>query len=318
MKKNTFLILTCFLVLLFFSATAQNTSKVKFMPHWLHQAQFAGYYMAKEKGIYKNLNLDVEILNGGPAAPISEIITTHRADFVTMFLSGAIEACDDGLGIINIAQLSQKSALMFVAKKSGSIENIEDFNGKKIGIWRSDFRELPLAFLDKYNIEAEIVPITSTINLFLEDGIDIMCVMWYNEYHQIYDAGIDFDNLSTFFYFDYGLNFPEDGIYCTREFYEKNTEVADNFIQATLAGWKYAFEHKDETIAVVLEYMKKSNIPANKAHQRWMLNTMEKVYADENGAFSGKLNEHLFYKTVNILYESGAINNKITFQEFVK
>ena len=67
----------------------------------------------------------------------------------------------------------------------------QDFNGKKIGVWRSDFQELSIAFLDKYGIQADIVPITSTINLFLKGGIDIMNVMWYNEYHRMLDAGLN-------------------------------------------------------------------------------------------------------------------------------
>ena len=78
---------------------------------------------------------------------------------------------------------------MFVSRKSSGIETLEDFNGKKIGIWRSDFQELPNAFLKKFNIDAEIIPITFTVNLFLMSGVDILCVMWYNESHiGIFDA----------------------------------------------------------------------------------------------------------------------------------
>jgi len=298
-------------------AVVHSQTKLRFIPHWLHQAQFSGFYMACEKGIYEKYGLDVQILDGGPLAPMSSVFVNNQADFGTMFLSGAIELYDGGVDIVNICQLSQKSALMFVAKKSSNISSIEDFNGKKIGIWRSDFRELPMAFIDQFNISAEIFPITSTIDLFLDDGIDIMCVMWYNEYDQIYHAGIDYQDLNTFFFFDYNLNFPEDGIYCTNEFYQQNPEACNNFVKATIEGWQYAFAHPDETVDVVMRCMKKRNIPANRAHQEWMLSIIEKVFVAENGSISGDLKEEDFLKTSQILIQSGSINIMPVFEEFI-
>jgi len=287
------------------------------MPHWLHQAQFSGFYMAYEKGIYEKYRLDVQILDGGPLAPMSSVFKNNEADFGTMFLSGAIELHDGGESIVNLCQLSQKSALMFVTKKSSNISRVEDFNNKKIGIWKSEFRELPMAFIDQFNIRAEIFPLTSTIDLFLDDGIDVMCVMWYNEYDQIYNAGLDYEDLNTFFFFDYDLNFPEDGIYCTEAFYQQFPEVCANFTKATIEGWRYAFDNPDETIDMVLRYMRKRNIPANRAHQEWMLSIIQKVFTSEDGRIHGLLNEEDFIKTSQILIESGAINTMPVFEKFV-
>jgi len=313
MKKIS--LLFYFLLVLFVGAYSQT--KVSYMPHWLHQAQFAGFYMALEKGIYQKYGLDVQILDGGPLAPMSSVFKNNGADFGTMFLSGAIELYDDGEAIVNLCQLSQKSALMFVAKKSSNISRIEDFNGKKIGIWRSDFRELPMAFIEQFNISAEIFPITSTIDLFLDDGIDIMCVMWYNEYNQMYNAGVDYDDLNTFFFFDYDLNFPEDGIYCSEEYFHQNPDVCMDFVKASVEGWRYAFDHPDETIDIVMQYMKKRNIPANRAHQEWMLSIIQQVYESEDGSISGELKEEDFLKTSQILIKSGSITTMPVLEEFI-
>ncbi len=306
-----------FLLLILCSDLPAQT-RVRFLPHWLHQAQFSGIYMAIEKGIYKDYGLEVEVIDGGPLAPISEALDKDQTDFCSMFLSGAIEVHAHENKIFNICQLSQKSALMYVAKKSSGIDDIADFNGKKIGIWRSDFRELPMAFIKEFDIEAEIVPITSTIDLFLYGGIDIMCVMWYNEYDQMYNAGIDYDDLNSFFFFDYDLNFPEDGIYCKQEFYENNPEVCKNFAEATLEGWQYAFTHPEETIDVVMLYMFRHNIPASRAHQQWMLKTMEKLFRDEYGIISGELRKEDFIKTSKTLLESGSIDEMFEFEEFLR
>lgn len=308
-----------FLVLILaisFSASVFAQDTVTYIPHWLPQAQFAGYYMAAEKGIYEKYGFHVKILVGGPNYPMKEAIQRGDVDFASDFLSGGIKAYCRNENIVNVGQISRRSALMFIARKSSGINSPEDFNDKKIGIWWSDFRELPFAFLKKFNIEADIVPITSTVNLFLRGGIDIMCVMWYNEYHQVINSGIDVDELNTFFFTDYDLDFPEDGIYCKKAFYDRNTELCQNFVKATLEGWKYAFEHKDEALNVVLRHMKESNVPANRSHQKWMLNRMEDIIQIEEN--NGSLDFDDFMATSEILLESKQIESIPDFEDFYK
>jgi NitT/TauT family transport system substrate-binding protein len=300
------------------SLGAQEMVKVRYLPHWLHQAQFAGYYMAKEKGIYEKYGLDVEILPGGPNAPAIEELVDGEADISSAFLSGAIKAEARGMDIVNIAQLSQRSALMFIARKSSGINAPEDFNSKKIGIWRSDFRELPMAFLEKYNIEAEIIPITSTVNLFLRGGIDVMCVMWYNEYHQVLNFGINADELAVFHFLDYELDFPEDAIVCTQSYFQDNTMLCRKFVNATFEGWNYAFENKQESLEVVIRYMEDYKIPANRAHQAWMLSRMEDILLADSNAITGELRHDDFIYTAGVLLESGAIEKVPDFQKFNK
>lgn len=312
------------LVIIFLTAysisviSAQNLFRIRYMPHWLHQAQFAGYYMAKEKGIYEKYGLDVEIIPGGPGRPAIPALTGNSTDITSTFLSGAIKARSKGNEIVEIAQLSQRSALIYIAKSKSGIKTPGDFNNKKIGIWRSDFQELPRAFLKKYDIEAEIIPITKTLTLFLRDGLDIMCVMWYNEYHQVLNYGINPDELDVFHFLDYELDFPEDAIICKESYYEAHREECDKFVQATLEGWNDAFEHKEETLDLVLEYMIKANIPASRAHQSWMLHRMEDIFKAKDKKISGTLREEDFYKTANILKEAGSIDEIPSFDMFNK
>jgi len=274
--------------------------------------------MAKEMGIYEKYGLDVEILMGGPTCPAAIELENGNCDITSMFLSGAIQAYGKGINLVDICQLSKRSALIFIAKKEKGISKPKDFNGKKIGIWRSDFQELPIAFLKKYNIDAIIVPIESTVNAFYYDVIDIMCVTWYNEYHTILNYGIDPDELDMFFLIDHDLNFPEDGIFCEEEFYENNKQVCKNFVKATLEGWKYAFEHEDETIDLVMTYMRNSNVPTNSAHQRWMFERMKDVFEYKNQELNSKLSKELYLKTATVLFETGKINSIPDFNKFDK
>jgi NitT/TauT family transport system substrate-binding protein len=144
MRKNIPFYISCCLYLLiagaFVSFTCLNTfaqeslKKVSFIPLWKPQAQFAGYYVACEKGIYKKYGLDVTILEGGPDYPPGELLANGKADFGVMWLSAGIRSRAQGLNLVNVAQVFQRSALMLVAKKSSGILKPADMAGKRVSI----------------------------------------------------------------------------------------------------------------------------------------------------------------------------------------
>ncbi len=248
--------------------------RVTFVPHWLPQAQFAGYYVAQDKGFYKKNGLEVTLVTGGPRVSSVHWLEEGKADFVSMWLTKGIQRRSVGVPIINLAQLINQSALMLIAKKSGNIHTPQDMNGRKVGLWGDDFLIQPLAFFEKYNLNVIPVQQNATINLFFQDGIDVTTAMWYNEYHTILNSGFNEDELVTFFFKDHGLNFPEDGIYCREEFYRKNESLCRAFVSATLEGWQYARQQPEEALDIVIGYIKQAKLGYNKAHQRWMLHRM--------------------------------------------
>lgn len=291
--------------------------KVRFIAQWSHQAQFAGYYVAYEKGIYKKYGIDLTIINGGPDSPSTEYLKDGKSDFATMFLSTAIREKANGANLVNIAQIVQRSALMLVAKKSSKINDPKDMDRKKIGLWGPEFQVQPRALFKKYAVEPEIIPQSQSINLFLRDGVDVASAMWYNEYHTILNNGIDPDELRTFFFDEYGLNFPEDGIYTLKESFAKDPSLSCAFVKASIEGWKYAFENPDEAIEIVLKYMRNSKLPANRVHQKWMLDRMRDIIlADGELTTIGVLKKEDYDRVTNELKKTGFIKDPPQFREF--
>jgi NitT/TauT family transport system substrate-binding protein len=251
-------------------AGGQN-SRLVFSPHWMPQAQFAGYYVALDQGFYAEKGLDVEIIHPSATVNALTFLEGGRADLISLFLVTALEAARKGVDLVNIAQLSQHSAIVFVSKTESGIESIEDFDGKKLGIWMSGFQEVPEALMAERNIKPQWVPVMSTVNLFLLGGIDIMTVMWYNEYNQIYLSGVDHDELNSFFLSDYGYDIPEDGIYALRQTLGDRPDALSAFVEASLKGWEHARANREYAVDLVVDLMRKAHIPSNKAHQSWML-----------------------------------------------
>lgn len=295
-------ILTVLLVLSLINPVQTQNMKLTFSPHWIPQAQFAGFYVALDKGFYKDAGLDVKIIHTSADASSLDLLKKGKADIVSSFLMDGIKLRVSGLPLVNIAQLSQHSALMMVTKKKSGLDTIEKLRGKKLGIWSSGFDDIPFAFMREKKINMQVVRIHSTINLFLMDGIDAMTVMNYNEYDQIINSGINEDELNTFFFADYGYDIPEDGLYCLQSTYNDKKEALNKFKQATLKGWEYAAENKEYTIDLVVAEMKKAHLPNNKAHQRWMLDRMlELITPGEKKVKRGELLESDFKHAFDII-----------------
>jgi NitT/TauT family transport system substrate-binding protein len=305
--------LVCLVVILMAAAGYSQPAlkKITFIPQWSPQAQFAGYYAAFEKGIYARHGLNVKILRGGAHRPSSELLEKGEADVASIWLSTALQKRSSGVKLVNIAQVVQRSSLMLIAKKSRGIRRPEDLEGKKVGLWGDDFRIQPTAFFKKYKVTVKVVPQSYSVNLFLRDGVDAASAMWYNEYHTVLNAGINADELTTFFYSDYGLNFPEDGIYVMEEMLRKDPAAVCAFVNASLEGWRWAFDHPEETIDMVLKYMIEANVPANRVQQRWMLERMKDtiIPSGKNGAAVGILKKEDYERVGKELKEGGLVGS---------
>jgi len=316
-----FLIFLCLTI--FFPTTVfafeKRLKKATFIPQWVPQAQFAGYYVAQAHGIYKKHGIDLEIITGGPAQQSSDLLKEHKADFATLWLSTAIHMRDQGVRLINIAQTMQKSALMLVAKKSSRIMRPAHMQGKKIGLWSPIFQIQPKAFFKKFNLNVKIVRQSFSVNLFLRDGVDVASAMWYNEYHTILNSGLNPDELSTFFFHQYGLNFPEDGIYTLEETYRKDPDLCRAFVQASLEGWRYAFAHPGETLDIVMKNLESAYVPATRVHQKWMLERMRDLMLPDDAEIPmGRLFPSDYMRVADGLKENGLIKNIPDIKDFYR
>ena len=294
-----------------------QTRTIRLKTQWLHQAQFAGFYVALEKGFYSDFGINVLIEMGGPDDPSSTALTERKADIVSMFLSKALREIDKGNQIVNLAQISQKSSFLLVAKKSSGIRQIKDINNRRIGIWSNDFREPSMIFLNKHNITAQIVPVSWTTNVLAFDVVDIMNMMIYNEYDIFVNTGYDPEELTVFPLAEYGVNIPEDGIYCLKEYYEKNRELCHDFAEATMQGWIYALNHEEETLSIVLSYLRKNHLPANIPHQRWMLKQIHDSVLYNTDHF-GRLSESDYNASVEMMKTNKIIQKHIPYSEFIR
>ncbi|CAG36135.1 ABC transporter substrate-binding protein [Desulfotalea psychrophila] len=307
-------------LLICFSAALSLAAKhVRLALQWYPQAQFAGYYMAHEKGIYASHGLEVEILPGSANMNGCEKVRLGKAEFATAFLSDALQLRSQGVPLVNVGQFVQRSALMLVARKDSGIKTIHDLDGARIGTWGEDFCLQPKALFKREGLNVTLVRQSQSFELFMRGGIDVGLAMWYNEYHRLLSYGLNEDEMTIFFFSDLEMNLPEDGIYSLESTFNESPETAQTLVEATAEGWLYAFAHPEETVDTMLRIMKESKVKANRAHQTWMLDRMKDLLLVKGQKqLKTILKESDFIRTQEVLRFPGGKQSELIYQDFYK
>lgn len=301
------------------ASAAAQAQKVVFMPHWLPQAQFAGYYAAYENGFYEEEGLDVEIrhLNANTRRKPASYIKSGEVDITSMMLINAMELVDSGMDVVNILQTSQSTGLCCITREP--ISKFEDMNGMKVGKWTTGYSEFAMMAAEEKGISLEWISLLNNINAFIAGAVDATLCYSFNESIQLYLAtGKDW-SANTVKLADIGYNYPDDGLYVTTEYYEANKETAEKFARASRRGWEWAAEHPDETVEICMDYIRRENITSNRIHQRMMLDEMIRLQKDKTGkATFSPISREDFNEMVEKAINAGILINKIDYDKLIR
>jgi ABC-type nitrate/sulfonate/bicarbonate transport system substrate-binding protein len=121
------------LLLFYFSnsiAAGVNLDRVNLQLKWSHQFQFAGYYAAQEKGFYRDVGLDVNIIPAKPGDDPVQSVLKGKADFGTG-TSSLLLSRQQGYSVVVLANIFQHSALALVMKQNSSTDSVHTLVDKK-------------------------------------------------------------------------------------------------------------------------------------------------------------------------------------------
>lgn len=270
---------------------AQAADDVRLQLQWVTQGQFAGYYVALEKGYYEEEDLNVTILPGGPDIAPPQVLAGGGADVMLNWMPSALAAREKGLPVVNIAQPFKSSGLMLTCWKDAGVETPEDFRGKMIGTWFFGNEYPLLSWLSQLGIPTDgsddgvtLQKIGFNVDPLLQRQSDCITTMTYNEYWQVIDAGVSPDDLVTFKYSDYGVSTLEDGMYVLEDKLEDPAFVDKmaRFVRASMKGWEWALANPEESAEIILEYDQTG--AQTYEHQVRMVGEVAKLTAGSNGS----------------------------------
>ncbi len=315
MTQKIFLHLVAIIVLLLSISEIKAQEKLVFTPQWTAQSQFAGYYVAYEKGFYKEAGIDVEIVHPSATQSAMSRIRNNESQATTLQLCQAMEIVDNGISLVNIFQTSMNNALVIVSRRN---KDPLTQKGARVGIWSIGFGQMAICMSIKENLDYEWIPFAYNVNLFVAGAIDATLAMSYNEYYQLLQTGMELTEENVYHFCDHGYNVQEDGVYMTREYYETHKELADKFAQASRRGWEWAAEHQEETLEIVMKYVRDNHVTTNRVLQKLMLAEVLRLQIDkESGRREFRLRPDMVKFASRLMLECNLLKHEITYEDLI-
>lgn len=239
------------LIMIFFLqalVAAESFDKITLQLKWTHAFQFAGYYAAKEKGFYKQAGLDVEIIEASPSINPVEEVLKGRAQYGVGTSSLVLEY-GKGKPVVVLGVIFQESPYEIHA--ASNIQTIQELIGKRLMI-EPQSEEL-MAYLQKEGISLDkitLIPHSFDPADLVNGKADAMSgyisnePYYYHKHHYLFQ---------TFTPRSVGIDFYGDNLFTTQSEVHNHPERVEAFRKASMLGWKYAKEHREEMIRLIMD-----------------------------------------------------------------
>jgi NitT/TauT family transport system substrate-binding protein len=290
---------------------------VRLQLQWVTQAQFAGYYAAKDQGFYADEGLDVSILVGAVDIVPQTVVAAGNAEFGVAWLPKVLASIEQGADLVNIAQPFQRSGTLQVSWADSGITEPADWRGKRVGTWGFGNEHELFAAMRKVGIDPEnpadvaIVSQQFDMSALLNNDLDAAQAMTYNEYAQVLEAVnpetgelYQPEDLAVISMESAGTAMLQDGIFARGEWLAEagNEDVAVRFLRASYLGWMWCRDNFTECVDIVL-----TNGPTlGEGHQTWQLNEINAlIWPSPNGI--GMMDTAAYDRTVQVALEGAVI-----------
>ena len=253
---------------------------------WVTQAQFAGYFAAKDLGYYEDECLDVTIQEGGVNVVPQQVLASGNADFAVSLATKSMVSREEGSDIVNIGQVFQRGSYLQIGWADSGIKTLADLKGTKVGSWGYGNELILFAAMRANGVEpdqdAEIVQQPFDMSLLLNREVDTAQALTYNEYAQLLET-VNPDTGELYTPEDFTilnleeLGFPsvDDGVYATAEWLADpaNEDIAVRFLKASYRGWIQCRDDVASCVDIVLN----NGSALGAGHQTWMMNEVNKL-----------------------------------------
>lgn len=230
---------------------APSLEKVTLQLKWLHQFQFAGYYAAKIQGFYEEEGLDVEIRQRDLMQnQIHQVINGDAEYGVSDSILLLYQARKEP--VVIVAPIFQHSPQVFITLDKSGIQNPYDLQNKDVAFYYKDTDGFSLlAMLEQIDVQPNLKRVVIDANPESLVRGDIVAYPGYlsNEPYLLAQQG---HQVRTLHPLNYGIDLYGDMLFTSQKEVQNHPGRVERFKRATLRGWEYALNHKQE----LAEYIK--------------------------------------------------------------
>jgi signal transduction histidine kinase/ABC-type nitrate/sulfonate/bicarbonate transport system substrate-binding protein len=304
------------IIILFFSLFTlnyANTQSVTLQLQYKHQFQFAGYYMAIEKGYYEDVNLDVKLLEYKQGNDSLKKVLSGEVNY-GIGRSSLIMERSNGKNIVLLRAILQSSPLVMVSKKSSKIDTIEKFKNKRFSVTLNEADSSLYPILLSKNIDKNSINVQKTSNKIddlLNNKTDIITLYTSNQEYTLIQKGIKYN---IFYPKEYGFDFYDDILFTSEKETTQHKTRTINFTNASLLGWQYAFDNIEETVDVILSKYNTQN--KTRDELLYEAKTLKKL-AFSNGNNLGDIDKNKIQRINDMYHIMGLTKSKINLDKFI-
>ncbi len=303
------------LLFIFYSFSyAKEFKKVTIQLSWFDQFQFAGYYMAKKQGFYKQKGLDVTIKPFEFGINIPKAVSDGVYDFAvgreTLILDKS-----KGNDIVALYAIFQSSPLILLTTKDSNITKIEDFQDKRIMTTVDDASEVSLkAMIKSRNInydELNFIKHTHNINDLVDKNTDVISAYISKSPYELQQMGIEYNIFDPK---SYGFDMYSDMLYTSNKLIKNDIDTVLAFKEASLKGWRYAYNNIQETVEHIYENYNSQKL--SKEELLYEAKELKKLsFYDTNEL--GKIRKEKIQRIFDLYNVMGVTQKKVEFDDFV-
>jgi NitT/TauT family transport system substrate-binding protein len=291
--------------------------KVKIAMGYIPNVQFAPYYIAVEKGFFREQNLDIEF-DYGWATDIMTLVAKGAVDFGISDGDQVVVARDRGIPIKVIYSMYVKYPVAIVSFEEKGIENVHSLAGKTVGTphpYGSNYIGLQIllnsAGLTLEDIELKFIGYTQVESL-IGRKVDAAVVFVNNEAVVLRDMGRKINVLTT-----YDVTPMVSAVVITGEsLIRKRPETARRFIKAVIKASEYALSNKDEVMSLLRKHVPTITDENMSINQKVLEASMQLwVDRDIEGNGVGFTSKEDWEESIRVLRSLGIIHKQISPQE---
>jgi len=312
-KIIIFLLLFCTFCTEVFAETNQNPAKVVIALKWFHQFQFAGFYAALYKGFYRDEGLDVTLtVPENNVFPIESVLS-GRAQYGISDAELLISRVA-GKPLVAIAVIFQHSPNILISKKQDHLQYLTDYIGKKVEGNAIEPEVNSMFIIEGVNPhEIKYVPHSFSVESLVKGRVDALSSYITNEPYYLRKQGIEIRIIKPI---DYGIDFYSDTIFTTENEIRNNPERVAAVRRASIRGWEYAFDHRDEIISLILSLSGVRERGITKEKLQYEAEQMELLIQPKLVEI-GHINPDRWGKMASIYAKFGIINTSYSLDGFI-
>ena len=303
--------ITLALALITLSCASTDKTQVQFILDWKAQMEHAGFFVAKQKGFYKQEGLEVEILEGSGAPTAARVVGNGTYKLGVASGSATVMARARDIPIVSLAVINQQTPVVVYSLVEKNITTPADLIGKSIGvnIGGTKHREFQ-AFLRHQNISEEDIQLMGMSEAspapLLAGQVDAM--LGYTE-DQPVTVELQGHAVNRLALSDYGIDVYSTNIIANESFLKENPDLVKRFLRASLRGWQHAVDHPEDAVAAYMAARPESDEAFNRANFKYLIPLLHSADTQQQGL--GAQTEAKWQQTQDILHSLDMIDQKV-------